>query len=56
MEHDDQLLAVLFDYIERYGLSELARDYFVRSGQGAETSSLEPDAIDEPSAKPVDRS
>lgn len=55
MEHEDQLLAVLFDYIERYGLSELARDYFVRSGQGAETLSLEREAIDETSAKPVDR-
>lgn len=31
-KENDELLAVVFDYIETYGLSDLARKYFMKPG------------------------
>lgn len=39
VKHDtDELFAIVFDYIERYGLTELARDYFLQRGKDVPTS------------------
>ena len=54
MIYEHQLYAVLFDYIERYGLSELAREYLFNNEEMTETSKAEFMATDKSSQEPED--